>query len=146
MKVPFLDLRLINSHYRDQFGDSLGRVLDNGQLILGEEVGLFEKEFSGFLRVNGCAGVGSGLDALEIAMRALGIGPGDEVIVPGFTFIATWIAVSRTGARVIPVDCIYDDCNIDPDNILISTFFALLSLSLGLYCFRLFKRKLIYIL
>jgi dTDP-4-amino-4,6-dideoxygalactose transaminase len=80
------------------------RVVDSGRYVLGDEVVAFERRFSGYIGVSHCVGVGSGLDALHLTLRALGISSGDEVIVPGHTFIATWLAVVHAGARPVPVD------------------------------------------
>jgi dTDP-4-amino-4,6-dideoxygalactose transaminase len=75
-----------------------------GQYILGPEVQAFEEEFAAYCGVAHCVSVGNGLDALHIALRAHGIGPGDEVVVPAHTFIATWLAVQMAGATPVPVD------------------------------------------
>ena len=84
--------------------DSCQRVLKSGHFILGENVKLFEKKFSEYCGMDHCIGVASGLDAIRIALEALEIGEGDEVIVPANTYIATWIAVAQTGAEVVPVE------------------------------------------
>src|SRR5690606_35143600 len=81
------------------------RVLENTSFILGPEVAEFESRFAEFCGVSHCIGVASGTDALEMALRAVGVGPGDEVIVPANTFIASALAVSRIGARVVLADC-----------------------------------------
>jgi dTDP-4-amino-4,6-dideoxygalactose transaminase len=112
--VDFLNLRRINSYYQADIHTALTNVLQRGQYILGEETRSFEKEFAEFCQVKHCIGVGNGLDALHLILRAYEIGPGDEVIVPGNTFIATWLAVSYTGATPIGVDPAMDSFNIDP--------------------------------
>lgn len=114
MIVPFLDLKSINLCFRDDFHAALDRVLDSGQTILGEEVHFFEQEFASYCDVNHCIGVGTGLDALYLVLNAWGIGHGDEVIVPSNTFIATWLAVSHTGALPIAVEPDPASFNIDP--------------------------------
>ncbi len=78
--------------------------MESGQFVLGGELELFEQEFAAFCGTNCAVGVGSGLDALTIALRSTGVGPGDEVIVPAHTFIATWLAVAQCGAEIVPVD------------------------------------------
>jgi dTDP-3-amino-3,4,6-trideoxy-alpha-D-glucose transaminase len=85
--------------------------------VLGPEVEAFEAEFSDFCGADHCIGVGNGLDALKLVLQAMDIGRGDEVIVPAFTFIATWLAVSAVGARPVAVDCRLDSANIDAEKI-----------------------------
>jgi dTDP-4-amino-4,6-dideoxygalactose transaminase len=114
VRVPFLDLKSINLRYRDNFHAALDRVLDSGWLILGKEVEAFEQEFASYCDVNHCIGVGNGLEALHLVLRAWGIGAGDEVIVPSNTYIATWLAVSYAGAIPIAVEPDATTYNIDP--------------------------------
>ena len=102
--IPFLDLRAVNYRHRREFHEALDRVLVSGRFIQGQEVEAFEAEFAAYCGVEHCIGVGNGLDALNLILRAMGIGPGDEVIVPSNTFIATWLAVSHVGAAPIPVE------------------------------------------
>lgn len=102
--IPFFDAHSIHDSLRTDFEDAFKSALNRSNFILGEEVALFEKEFAAFCGVTSCVSVGNGLDALVLALRAWGIGPGDEVIVPGQTFVATWLAVSAVGAEPIPVD------------------------------------------
>ena len=102
--LPFLDLRSLNLRHRDEFHQALDRVLNSGQFIHGVELESFEQEYAAYCNVDHCVGVGSGLDALHLALRAWDIGPGDEVIVPSNTYIATWLAVSHTGATPVPVE------------------------------------------
>ena len=78
--------------------------MNSGEVIGGNSLDLFESNFSKYLNSQYFSGVGNGLDALRLSLIALKIGPGDEVIVPSFTFIATWLAVIQTGAKVVPVD------------------------------------------
>ena len=102
--VPFLDLHAGYRELRDELDGAWRRVMDSGRYILGAELEAFEAEFARYCGVRQCVGVASGLDALALALRAAGIGPGDEVIVPAHTFIATWLAVSQTGATPVAVE------------------------------------------
>ena len=91
MKLPFLDVRASYQELREELDSAVPRVLSSGWYLLGEEVEAFEREFADYLRVKHCIGVGNGLDALHLSLRAMAIGPGDEVIVPSNTYIATWL-------------------------------------------------------
>lgn len=102
--VPFLDLRAAYLELKADLDAAALRVLDSGWYLLGEELKSFEAEFSAYTESAHCAGVANGLEALVLSLKALGIGPGDEVIVPANTFIATWLAVSYVGARPVPVE------------------------------------------
>jgi dTDP-4-amino-4,6-dideoxygalactose transaminase len=115
--VPFLDLGAATAEVRVELDAALGRVLASGWYILGPEVEAFEREFAAFVGSNHCVGVGNGLDAIELALRALGVGPGDEVIVPSNTYIATWLAVTRLGALVVPVEPDRETYNLDPGGV-----------------------------
>lgn len=115
--IPFLDLQALHRPLALEFQSALERVLSAGQYILGPEVSAFESEFAAYCGVPHCVGVANGLDALHLILRAYGIGPGDEVIVPANTFIATWLAISYTGATLIPIEPEPDNYNIDPDEI-----------------------------
>jgi dTDP-3-amino-3,4,6-trideoxy-alpha-D-glucose transaminase len=112
VNVPFLDVRAGHVELRDELQAAYERVLASGRYILGDELERFEHEFAAFCGTRHAIGVGNGLDALTIALRARQIGPGDEVIVPAHTFIATWLAVVACGARLVPVD-------VDPVSMLI---------------------------
>jgi len=114
MSIPFLDLRSINLRFEDEFAIALQRVLDSGWLVLGREVIDFESEFASYCDSEYCIGVSNGLDALSLALRALGVSEGDEVIVPSNTYIATWLAVTHVGAKPVPVEPIDETFNIDP--------------------------------
>jgi dTDP-3-amino-3,4,6-trideoxy-alpha-D-glucose transaminase len=114
MNVPYLDLRAAHLELRDELQSAYTRVMDSGRYILGEELERFEHEFAGFCGTSHAIGVGNGLDALTIALRANDIGPGDEVIVPAHTFIATWLAVVECGARLVAVDVDPDSTLMDP--------------------------------
>jgi dTDP-4-amino-4,6-dideoxygalactose transaminase len=115
--IPFLDLGAINSRHRDVLEAAFLRVLDSGWYILGKEVEAFEREFADYCGSKHCIGVGNGLEALHLILRAFDIGPGDEVIVPANTYIATWLAVSYAGARPVPVEPLPGTCNLDPERI-----------------------------
>jgi dTDP-4-amino-4,6-dideoxygalactose transaminase len=117
VKVPFLDLKSINGERREALLEALARVVDSGRYILGAETEAFEREFADYCGVKHCVGVGNGLDALELMLRAYGVGPGDEVIVPANTFIATWLAVTGVGATPVPVDPAQSTFNVDPQRV-----------------------------
>ena len=117
MNVPFLDLRPQYLELKDQFDEAYRRVAESGRFILGSEVESFESEFAAYCRVRHCVGVGNGLDALHLIIRALDIGPGDEVLVPANTYIATWLAVSHAGASPVPIEPNERTYNIDSSRI-----------------------------
>ncbi len=102
--IPFLELRVLHQSLQAELDEAYRRVMDSGHYILSEEVEAFEREFAAFCGTKYCVGVGSGLDALHLALRAHHIGDGDEVIVPAHTFVATWLAVSFAGATPVPVE------------------------------------------
>lgn len=114
MHVPFLDIGRLHLPMRDQLDKAYRRVMDSGWFIMGPELEAFESEFASYSEVKHCIGVGNGLEALNLLLRAYGIGPGDEVIVPSNTFIATWLAVSQCGAVPVPVEPDIKTHNIDP--------------------------------
>lgn len=116
MNVPFLDVKTAYAELSGEIDAAVARVLRSGWYILGPEVEAFEDAFAEYCEARHCVGVANGLDALVLGLRALGIGPGDEVIVPSNTFIASWLAASAVGARPVPVepDEFY---NIDPKGI-----------------------------
>ena len=113
--IPFLDLRAAYFELKDEIDAAVLRVLDSGWYILGAEVEAFEAEWAAYCEARHAVGVGNGLDALILALRALGIGPGDEVIVPSNTYIATWLAVSQLGAVPVPVEPDPATLNMAPD-------------------------------
>lgn len=117
MKIPFLDLRAINLAHEAKLTEAFTRVLQSGWYILGKEVAQFEEEFAAYCGTRHAIGVSNGLDAIHLALRAFDIGPGDEVIVPANTYIATWLAVTYAGAVPIPVEPDEQTYNIDPDRI-----------------------------
>jgi dTDP-4-amino-4,6-dideoxygalactose transaminase len=114
VKVPFLDLHAAYLELKPEIDAAVARVLDSGWYIGGEEVDSFEAEWAAYCEANHAVGVGNGLDALHLALKALGVGPGDEVIVPSNTYIATWLAVSHCGATPVPVEPDERTYNIDP--------------------------------
>lgn len=115
MKVPFVSFKSTNALLRDQMINSFEEVYDSGWYILGEKVSSFEKAYAAFSETKFCIGVANGLDALHISLKTLGIGEGDEVIVPSNTYIATALATSYTGATPILTEPDYDTFNMDPD-------------------------------
>jgi dTDP-4-amino-4,6-dideoxygalactose transaminase len=102
--VPYLDLGAAYRELRPEIDAAVSRVLASGWYVLGPEVEAFEAEFAAYTGSKHSVGVASGLDALELALRALGVSEGDEVIVPSNTYIATWLAASRLGAIPVPVE------------------------------------------
>ena len=114
--VPFLDLSWQHARIAEQVDERFARVLANTNFILGPEVAAFESEFASFCEVDHTVGVGNGTDALEIALAVSGVGPGDEVIIPANTFVATAEAVARAGAKIVLADCA-DDFLIDPEEV-----------------------------
>ena len=113
VNIPFFDLKRTLEPLREELHKELDRVLDSGMFIAGDSVQRFEVEFAQYIGVSDCVLVGNGLDALRLSLEILGVGPGDEVIVPGFTFIATWLAVIQSGAIPVPVDVSLQDANLD---------------------------------
>src|SRR5450759_4734310 len=116
-KVAFLDMKSPYKELEAELDQAYHRVMESGWYILGEEVDAFEREFAKYCGVQYCVGVGNGLEALHLILRAYGIGEGDEVIVPSNTYIATWLAVTYAGAILIPVEpnpCTY---NLDPERV-----------------------------
>lgn len=115
--VPFLDLRAAYLELKEEIDAAVARVLDSGFFLLGKELQAFEREFAEHVGVKYCVGLGSGLDALRITLHSLGVGPGDEVLVPANTYIATWLAVSYVGATPVPVEPDERTYNIDPKKV-----------------------------
>ena len=116
-EVAFLDLRATYLEIKDELDAAYQRVMSSGWYILGEEVSSFEKEFAQYCGTRHCIGVGNGLEALQLILRAYGIGANDEVIVPANTYIATWLAVSNAGATVVPVEPDPRTYNLDPGRV-----------------------------
>jgi dTDP-4-amino-4,6-dideoxygalactose transaminase len=117
MKVPFLDVRASYEEIAPELDAATSRVLKSGWYLLGDEIAAFEHEFAAYVGARHCVGLGNGLDALHLALRALGVGAGDEVIVPSNTYIATWLAVSYAGATPVPVEPDPSTYNLDPARI-----------------------------
>jgi len=117
MTVPFLDLKAVNLAHATELEAAFKRVLDSGWFIQGQEVAQFERSFAAYCGCEHAVGVANGLDAIFLLLKAYGIGPGDEVIVPSNTFIATWLAVSHCGATPVPVEPVEATYNIDPARI-----------------------------
>ncbi len=117
VQVPFLDLKAPYRELRDELDAAWRRVMESGWYLLGQELEAFEAEFAAYCDARHCIGVGNGLDALHLILRAMGIGPGDEVIVPSHTYIATWLAVSYAGATPVPVEPDERSCNLDPSRL-----------------------------
>ncbi|HEX2505182.1 MAG TPA: aminotransferase class I/II-fold pyridoxal phosphate-dependent enzyme, partial [Gaiellaceae bacterium] len=106
MRVPLFDQATSLGPLRPELEAQIRTVLDRGVFVLGEEVAAFEEELAAYLGVRHVIGVGNGTDALTLALLAMGVGPGDEVVVPSFTFFASAEAIPPTGAR--PVFCDID--------------------------------------
>lgn len=114
MSIAFLDLADAYKELKSGIDEAVSRVLASGWYIQGSEVEAFEAEFAEYCGAKHAIGVANGLDALVLALHALEIGPGDEVLVPSNTFIATWLAVSEVGATPVPVEPVIETHNIDP--------------------------------
>lgn len=114
MTVPFLDLAAAYSELQPQIEAAILASLRSGWYIGGQDVEAFEQDYATYTGARHCVGVANGLDALHLTLRAMNIGPGDEVIVPSNTYIATWLAVSQCGATPIPVEPDASTYNIDP--------------------------------
>lgn len=112
--IPFLDLSAATTELRDDLQAAVARVIESGWYIGGAECEAFEQSFAAYTDSECCVGVGNGLDALILALRALGVGAGDEVIVSSNTFIATWLAVTAVGAVPIPIEPDPATHNLDP--------------------------------
>ncbi|MEK3865995.1 DegT/DnrJ/EryC1/StrS family aminotransferase [Paenibacillus sp. FSL H7-0716] len=115
--IPFLDLKKINLRHEEAILNSVRKVLHSGWYIMGEEVKSFESEFADYCGTKYALGVANGLDALELIIRAYDIGPGDEIIVPSNTYIASILSISANGATPVLVEPNLLTYNIDPDKI-----------------------------
>jgi dTDP-4-amino-4,6-dideoxygalactose transaminase len=115
LTVPFYNLRPSHEPLKERLLAEIGVLVDSNAYTNGPHVAAFERAWADYCGVEHCVGLASGLDALRLALIAAGIERGDEVIVPANTFIATFEAVSQTGATPVPVDITFDDYNIDPD-------------------------------
>jgi len=114
MTVKFLDLQAAYRELQPAIDAAVARVLASGYYIAGPEVAVFESDYAAYCGTTSCVGVGNGLDALHLALLALGVGPGDEVIVASNTYIATWLAVTMAGATPVPVEPDPATHNLDP--------------------------------
>jgi dTDP-4-amino-4,6-dideoxygalactose transaminase len=114
MKIPFVDIEAQYHELKAELDSAYLKVMKSGWYVLGHEVSAFEAEFAIYCQTKYCIGVGNGLDALHLILRGMGIGAGDEVIVPSNTYIATWLAVSQSGAKPVPVEPNEQTYNIDP--------------------------------
>lgn len=114
MQVPFLSFSSQHQPIREEVLQALARVYDSQWFVLGKEVTDFEAAYAVFNNTKYCIGVANGLDALHLSLMALGIGAGDEVIVPSNTYIATWLAISYVGATIVPVEPDPTTYNLDP--------------------------------
>jgi len=113
MSVPFLDLKASYTTLQPEIDSAVARVLGSGVYIGGAEVEAFENEFAAFVGAAHCVAVANGLEGLQLALLAVGVQPGDEVIVPAHTFVATWLAVTQCGAIPVPVDICPDTYQLD---------------------------------
>lgn len=116
-RVPFVDLQAAYRELEGELTTALARVSTSGYYLMGPELRAFEESFARYVDARHCIGVANGLDALHLSLRAMGIGRGDEVIVPSNTYVATWLAVTHCGAVPVPVEPDPATCNIDPDRI-----------------------------
>lgn len=117
MRIPVLDLQPAIAELRPEIDAAYRRVLDSGRLLFGEELAAFEREYAASIGARHCIGVANGLEALQMVLMAWGVGPGDEVIVPAHGYIATYLAVTHTGAKPVPCEPDPLTWNIDPQRI-----------------------------
>jgi dTDP-4-amino-4,6-dideoxygalactose transaminase len=104
IKVPFNDFKAPYQELKAELDEAYHRFMESGWLVLGKETSAFEEEYAAYCEAAHCVGVSNGLEALHLALRALEVGPGDEVIVPSNTYIATWLAVTQAGGTPVPVE------------------------------------------
>jgi len=116
-EIPFLDLKSGYLELREEIDEAIMKSLESGWYIGGDSVEHFEREFAAYTGADHCISTGNGLDALHLGLKALSVGPGDEVILPSHTFIATWLAVTHTGAKIVPVEPDEKTYTIDPERI-----------------------------
>lgn len=117
MKIPFLSFDGMHPPIAGDLQAAMARVLASNWFIMGQELKAFEAQYADYHNIAHCVGVGNGLEALQLSLRALNIGAGDEVIVPSNTYIASWLAVSQVGAHPVPVEPDFATYNIDYKNI-----------------------------
>jgi dTDP-4-amino-4,6-dideoxygalactose transaminase len=113
--VPFQDLRAAYEEQKAELDDAYQQFMESGWYVLGEQVASFEEEYAAHCESRYCVGVGNGLEALHLGLRAVDCGPGDEVIVASNTYIATWLAVTQVGATVVPVEPDEQTYNLNPE-------------------------------
>lgn len=114
MKIPILDLKPAYEELRHELDAAYRRVMESGWVLLGRELEAFEGEYAASVGAKHCIGVANGLEAMQLVLMALGIGPEDEVIVPSHGYIATWLAVTHAGGRPVPCEPDPDTYNLDP--------------------------------
>ena len=114
VKVSFQNFRAAYDELKQDLDAAYHRFMESGWYVLGKELSAFEEEYAAYCDSSHCVGVANGLEALHLALRALGVGPGDEVIVPSNTYIATWLAVTQVGATPVPVEPDPATYNLDP--------------------------------
>lgn len=117
MRIPILDLKPGVEELRTALDAAYARVMDSGWFLLGPEVETFEREYAASIGTAHCVGVANGLEALQLILQALGVGPGDDVVVPSNGYIATWLAVTHTGARPVPCEPDPRTYNLDPNRL-----------------------------
>src|SRR5260221_528051 len=117
MKIPILDLKPAYEELRTEIDAAYHRVMKSGWLLLGRELEAFESEYAASVGVEHCVGVANGLEAMQLVLMAIGVGTGDEVIVPSHGYIATWLAVTHVGAKPVPCESDPQTYNIDPRRI-----------------------------
>jgi dTDP-4-amino-4,6-dideoxygalactose transaminase len=117
MSIAFLDLKATYLELKEEIDEAVGRVLASGWYLLGGELEAFEAEYAAYCGARHCVGVANGLEALHLSLRAMGIGAGDEVLVPSNTYVATWLAISQCGAVPVPVEPDERTYNLDPRRI-----------------------------
>jgi dTDP-4-amino-4,6-dideoxygalactose transaminase len=115
--VPFLDVGATYREVQGEIDAAIARVLASGWYIGGSELSAFEEEYAAYVGARHCVGTGNGLEAIHLALRALDVGPGDEVLVPSNTYIATWLAVDYAGATPVPVEPVEATYNLDPERL-----------------------------
>lgn len=117
MRIPILDLKPAVEELRPELDAAYQRVMESGWFLLGGELESFEREYAASVGVKRCVGVANGLEAMQLVLMALGVGPGDEVIVPSNGYIATWLAVTQVGARPVPCEPDVRSYNLDPNRL-----------------------------
>ena len=113
INVPYINLATSHAPLKDELLSAVARVIDHGMFVMGDEVAEFEHRFAELCEVRYAVGVNSGTDALIMALEVLGVGPGDEVILPAQTFVASGLSILMTGAKPVFADIQYETGNID---------------------------------